>query len=298
VNQGDTVTSLSIELALGHFDLLPEETRAQLTPPLPPEKIVVLYGQHIHYYEAGTGPEVILLHGLGGEAANWTGNIGRISENHHVYALDQIGFGRSAKPLIEYRIQTFVDFLEVFMQELKIPKGTLIGSSLGGWIAADFAAQHPAMVDKLVLVDAGGLARAEHPKNLPPDLGRSSVSGMRDILELVFHHKELVTEDVVKRAFAHHMRRGDGFTGRRTLAGILLTNQFEDEKIGKIRAPTLIIWGRSDRLIPLSAGERYRKGIIGAKLLVLEDCGHAPQIERPERFNQIVLDFLAGSALR
>jgi pimeloyl-ACP methyl ester carboxylesterase len=297
LNQDDLnrlVTSLSIELALGHFDLLPEQIRAQLPPPLPPERVVTLYGQDIHYYEAGTGPGVILLHGLGGEAANWTANIGPISQNHHVYALDQIGFGRSAKPLIEYRIQTFVDFLEAFMQELQIPKATLIGNSLGGWIAVAFGAQHAHLVDKLVLVDAGGLAPlGQRSRNLPPDLGRGSVSGTRKMFELIFHRKDLVTEEVVKRAFERHIRSGDGYTRQRTLTGIFLTNQFVDEKLREIRAPTLIIWGRSDRLTDLSLGERFQKGIPGAELVVLDECAHVPQVESPERFNKVVLDFLA-----
>jgi pimeloyl-ACP methyl ester carboxylesterase len=288
------VTSLSIDLALGHFDLLPDETRAQLPRPLPTERAVSLYGQDVHYYETGEGPEVILLHGLGGEAANWTANIGPISKNYHVYALDQIGFGRSAKPLIEYRIQTFVDFLEAFMQELNIPKATLIGSSLGGWIAADFTAQHGNLVNKLVLVDASGLAPlGPRFRNLPPDLGAGSVSGTHKVFELIFHGKGFVTEELVKRAFVHKMRRGDGYTQQRTLTGILLNNQFVDKKLGNIRAPTLIIWGRSDRLTDLSLGERFKKGILGAKLTVLDECGHVPHVERPEQFNKIVLDFLA-----
>jgi pimeloyl-ACP methyl ester carboxylesterase len=237
---------------------------------------------------------VILLHGLGGEAANWTANIGRISERHHVYALDQIGFGRSAKPLIEYRIRTFVEFLEGFMQELGIPKATLIGNSLGGWVAVDFAAQSQ-MVDKLVLVDAGGLAPVgwAPARKWPPDLGRGSVFETRNTLRLLFHNKELVTDDVVKRAFEHHMRTNDGFTRQRTLTGIVLKNQFEDEKLSKIGVPTLIIWGRTDQVTDLSLGKRYEKGIAGAKLVVFDECGHAPQIEKPEQFNELVLEFLA-----
>jgi triacylglycerol lipase len=210
--------------------------------------------------------------------------------------LDQIGFGRSAKPLVEYRIQTFVDFLRAFMQELKIPNARLIGNSLGGWIAVDFVAQHPAMVDKLVLVDAGGLAPVERSRNLPPDLGRGSISGTRKVFELIFHRKELVTEEVVTRAFEHHLRIGDGYTRQRTLTGILLSNQFLDEKLGAIRAPTLIIWGRSDRVTDLSLGERFREAIPGAKLIVLDACGHVPQIEAPEQFNKIVLKFLTEPA--
>jgi pimeloyl-ACP methyl ester carboxylesterase len=144
--------------ALGLAILLsPALSGAQVPPPMPAEKAMQIYGQSVHYYDAGQGPAPILVHGLGGQAANWAANIGPLSGNHHVYALDQIGFDHSDKPLIDYKIATFVDFLQSFMQTLGIPKATLVGNSLGGWIAVDFTAQHPAIVDRLVLVGAAGL---------------------------------------------------------------------------------------------------------------------------------------------
>ena len=108
-------------------------------PPLPPGKTVAVYGQKIHYYQAGDGPAVILLHGLGLDATFWTFVIPALSRTHRVYAVDMLGFGRSDKPPLEYSIETFVEFLEGFMRQAGIPKATLVGLSLGGWIAAEFA---------------------------------------------------------------------------------------------------------------------------------------------------------------
>jgi len=85
-------------------------------PGLPQEKIAAVYGQNIHYFEVGQGPTVILLHGLGGAKEFWLANIGALASRYHVYAIDQIGFGQSDKPLINYKVATFADFLHGFMQ--------------------------------------------------------------------------------------------------------------------------------------------------------------------------------------
>src|SRR3569832_2045523 len=126
-------------------------------------KEVLVIGQKIHYVEAGTGPTVILLHGLGGSSVVWNFNIGPLAEKYHVVVPDQIGFGKSDKPLVNYRIRTYVDFLDQFCKQLMIERATLVGNSMGGWIAAMFTASFPDRVDKLVLVDAAGYAP---PKDL------------------------------------------------------------------------------------------------------------------------------------
>jgi len=246
-----------------------------------------------NYYDAGQGPNVILVHGLGGQAANWAANIGPLSEKFHIYALGQIGFGHSDKPLIDYKIATFVDFLQAFMQTLEIPKATLVGNSLGGWIAVDFTAQHPEMVDKLVLVDAAGVRSEGGPHALPVDLNPASLEGMRKVLEFIFFNKQAITDDSVRNAFEGHLRSGDGYTIQRVLAGIFDSDQFEDGKLGSIHVPTLLLWGHDDPLTPLSLGERFQKGISGAKLVVIDQCGHVPQAEKPQEFNKALTDFLA-----
>lgn len=101
-------------------------------PPMPREKVVEILGQHIHYYEAGEGKTIILLHGLGASAEIWAANIPALSPHYHVVVPDQLGFGNSDKPPLEYKIQTWVEFLDLFMQALKISKATVVGNSLGG----------------------------------------------------------------------------------------------------------------------------------------------------------------------
>lgn len=262
---------------------------AQAPPQMPSEKVALVWGEHLHYYEAGQGPVVILLHGLGSNAEIWASNIAPLAARYHVYVLDQIGFGHSDKPLLDYKIQTFVDFLQGFMEAQNISKAALVGNSLGGWIAVEFAVQHPERVNQLVLVNSAGLHFGQGPI---PDLNPASFAGMRQVLELVFYDKKTVTDDLVRYAFLKHLKDNDGYTIQRTLAG-LAQDQFEDSKLASIHAPTLIIWGRNDELIPLAKGEQFHQGIAGSKMTVIDQCGHIPEMEKPGEFNRALMEFLA-----
>lgn len=259
------------------------------SPPGPPrEQVATVLDQHIHYVEAGRGQPVILLHGLGATKETWLPSFGALAAKYHVYAIDQIGFGRSDKPHLDYKIATFVDFLHGFLVAQNLAKVTLVGNSLGGWIAMEFAIQHPEMMDRLVLVDSAGLTFL-HPS--PVDLNPSSLAATRALMEALFYDKKLVTDPIVRQVFADHLRNNDGYTIQRTFAGFQ-TPQFEDAKLGSIRAPTLIVWGRDDVLLPLASGEKLRDGITGAKLVVFDQCGHLPHVEKPAEFTRAVLEFL------
>ena len=258
---------------------------------LPQEKTAVVFDQNIRYFEAGQGPAVILLHGLGGVKESWLGNFGALAAGYHVYAIDMIGFGHSDKPFLDYKIATFVDFLYAFMQTQNLGKATMVGNSMGGWVALDFAIQHPGMVDKLVLVDAAGLAWLR-PVGVGVDQNPSSLAAMRTLIESVFYDKKLVSDAAVQHVFIDRMRDNVGYTIHSTWAGFAATPQFEDAKLGSIHAPTLVMWGRQDELIPLASGEKLRDGIKGAKLVVFEQCGHIPQIEKTDEFNRALLEFL------
>jgi pimeloyl-ACP methyl ester carboxylesterase len=258
---------------------------------LPAEKIASVFGENIHYFEVGQGPAVILLHGLGAVKEIWLPNIGALAAAHHVYAIDQIGFGQSDKPLLDYRIATFSDFLYGFMQSQHVSKATLVGNSLGGWIALEFTAAHPDMVDKLVLVDSAGVPwkpGAAPTVNLDP----ASLAATRTMLEVMFYNKNLVTDAFVQQVFLSRIHNNDGYTIQRTMAGVATEDQFEDKKLPSIHAPTLVLWGRNDELLGMDMAEKLRDGIPGAKVVVIEQCGHIPQIEKPAEFNRVVLEFL------
>ena len=250
------------------------------------EKTAVVFGQNIRYIEAGQGHALILLHGLGGAKEHWSGNFAALASKYHVYALDQLGFGHSDKPMIDYKIATWVDFLQGFMQSQNIPKATVVGNSLGGWIATEFAVQHPEMVEKLVLVEAAGLAGVFSIEQNP-----SSIAAWRTLLESIFYDRKIVTDEDARQAFTNRLRTNDGYTIERFLAGYA-RGQFEDDKLKSIHAPTLVVWGRNDGLLSVNQAEKFGSGIPGAKVVVFEQCGHVPQIEKPEKFNRALLEFL------
>jgi len=256
-------------------------------------KEVLVFGQKIQYVEAGAGPTVILLHGLGGSAQAWQFNIGALAEKYHVVALDQIGFGKSDKPFVNYRIRTYVDFLDQFCKQLKIERATLVGNSMGGWIAAMFTASFPDRVEKLVLVDAAGYAP---PKDFDMrtlfNLNPSTRAGMKLLISKVFYNKAFQTDAFIDQSIAARLAAGDGYTINSISESIIRGEDLLDDIVKTIKRPTLIIWGRQDGLVPLAEGERFNKDIAGSKMIVIEECGHVPNAEKPGEFNAALLKFL------
>jgi len=256
-------------------------------------KEVTVFGQKIHYVEAGSGPNVILLHGLGGSTQAWQFNIAPLAEKFHVFVPDQIGFGKSDKPLVNYRIRTYVDFLDQFCKQLKIERATLVGNSMGGWIAAAFTAAFPDRVDKLVLVDAAGYAP---PKDLDTRvffaLNPTTREGMKVLVAKVFYNKAFQTDAAIDMAIAARLAAGDGFTIKSITESIIRGEDFLDDAVKTLKRPTLIVWGREDGLVSLAEGERFQKDIAGSKLVVFDQCGHVPNFEKPGEFNAAVIKFL------
>lgn len=262
----------------------------------PLNKDVTVFGFKIHYLEAGTGPDVVLLHGLGGDSSNWTFNINALSRSFHVIVPDQLGFGFSDKPLINYRVGTLVDFLDKFLAELNLNRVTLVGNSLGGWIAADYTIEHPDKVARLVLVDSAGFAL---PKDFDMQqlstLNPSTREQMRALAGRVFYNKGLfANEEMIDLMLSRRLTAGDGFTIDKLIGSIQRSEDVLDNRLGKIKVPVLIIWGKQDGLLPLSDGERFKKEIAGARLDVFDQCGHAPMAEQATKFNDEVIKFISA----
>ncbi|HEX8174837.1 MAG TPA: alpha/beta hydrolase [Pyrinomonadaceae bacterium] len=282
--------------------LLPGAASAQTPAPARAEKEVRIYGQKIRYVEAGSGPQtVILLHGMGGNSANWTFNINALAAKYRVVVPDQIGFGQSDKPLINYRIATYVDFLDRLYSELKIERATLVGNSMGGWIAALYTIAHPERVERLVLVDAAGFAP---PKDFDAKqlaaLNPSTREGIRALSALVFYNKQLYLSDAaIDFSLTQRMGAGDGYTIQSLIESIARREDMLDGRLTSIKQPTLIIWGRQDGLTPLrELGERFKREIAGSELIVFEECGHVPMVEKAAEFNAALLKFLEATVER
>ena len=265
-------------------------TAQQTTAPV--DKVASVYGAKVHYVDAGTGSPVILLHGLADDVGVWESAIAPLAAKYRVVALDQIGFGRSDKPLLNYRASTFVDFLDGFLNELKIERTSLVGNSLGGWIAADFALTHPERINRLVLCDAAGYAAVSKTMD-PRAFSALRLVSREDISylgPLTFHDKRFYED--VDLAFKQHVSAGDNYTVNQLLDSMIRGEDVLDNRLAAIKQPTLILWGREDKLIPLNFAERFHKEIAGSQLRVIDSCGHMPHVECPKEFVTAVLEFL------
>ena len=268
---------------------------------LPAKRSVAVFGQKIAYYDSGSGPVVVLVHGFGSEARfDWGNVLLPLAQKHRVLALDQIGFGSSDKPFIDYSIQTFVDFLGEFLRLLNIHEFTLAGESLGGWISALYTIESLAPENtgshalprpqRLILEDAAGMAALPTgPTAIPGTL--ADAHGVA----IVFHDKSRVTEEFVREDWAMQLKANDGFTKRSIWGNKKIATEVVSDRLAKITVPTLVVWGGSDEIVPLAQGRAYAQGIPGAKLSIIPECGHGPSVEKPAEFLAAVLPFINGS---
>jgi pimeloyl-ACP methyl ester carboxylesterase len=262
-------------------------------------KQVEIYGQKIYYQEAGSGPDVILLHGLGADRSAWAATVPALAAKYHVYVPDQVGFGQSDKPAIDYRVGTLVDFLDAFCKKVGIAKASLVGNSMGGWVAMDFALAHPEKVNRLVLVDSAGYSSKRMggqplTREMLQGLNPSTVAGEKQLMALVFHNKIYSSDQFAEQAFTTHLRKNDSYTIDRFIDSILRGEDVVDGRLGAIKAPTLIVWGRDDALVPLAAGKALAEDIPGAASVILDGCGHVPQVECAAPFNAALLKYLGA----
>jgi 2-hydroxy-6-oxonona-2,4-dienedioate hydrolase len=266
----------------------------------PQDKTVTVFGAKIRYLEAGdaTKPKIILLHGLGSSAESWhfnaaLSNINALAANYHVFAPDQIGFGKSDKPLLKYRVGTYADFLDKFMAELKIEKAHLVGNSMGGWVAGLTAIKYPNRVDKLVLAAAAGIVPANINTDEIYQLNNSTRDEIRANLKRIFANPLFQNnEALVDQFMTARVAANDGYTINSLIESIRRREDFLNDRLGEIKKPTLIIWGKQDGLLPVADAAVFNKGIAGSQLVIFDNCGHAPQFEKAADFNREVLKFL------
>ncbi|WP_010513433.1 alpha/beta fold hydrolase [Komagataeibacter oboediens] len=283
----------ALALACGTICTVPHAQAADVM------QTVQVHGQTIRFIEAGHGPDLVLVHGLGSNARfDWGKVIPELARHYHVLAMDQLGFGQSAKPMIAYGVQTWVDMLDGFLKARHVTHFMLAGESLGGWIAGLYAVEaenNPAMLrpEKLVLTDAAG-HRSLFSKGTPPFSHALSIEGTRTGLGTLFHNHALITDAVVENAFETRLAEGTQYTQDSLLHNINDPATFLDEQMIRITIPTLVVWGQDDQIVPLADGQDFAARIPGAKLAVIPACGHGPAIEQPQQYLQAVGPFLAA----
>lgn len=260
-----------------------------------------------HYVTAGSGRPLLLLHGLGGHLGNWEDNIPALAQHYRVYALDIAGFGLSDKPkTAERNLDYLLRFLRGFLDVQEIAQAVVIGNSLGGFLALQMALAYPQRVAALVLVAAAGLGPeigwVLKLQGLPI-LGDLVTIPNRRLVRLavrsIFYDQSKATPKIVEEHYQHFCRPGarqaylavirNGI-GRRGQRSVLL------DRLPQIHMPTLIVWGAEDRLLPVRQAHAAAARLPHSRMQILPECGHCPQMEKPEEFNRLVLDFLAELA--
>jgi pimeloyl-ACP methyl ester carboxylesterase len=295
-------------LAIGILVLVSASANAAPETDLPEQKTTLLFGAAIRYYDIGSGPVLVLVHGLGSSAkGDWGQVMLPLAKNHRVLALDQLGFGNSDKPQIDYGIQTWVDFLGEFLRQNHVSDFTLVGESLGGWISAQYTIQAlrgiaagPSLSlpkpTRLVLSDSAGLHAtmkrlfAPPPPDKPTVVG-ASLAGEKQLLASVFHSPSYQTDHALRDGLAWSLAKGDAWTIR-AVSNPALLNETVDKKLGAIKIPTLVIWGEHDNLLPLKDGRYFASKIDAAELKIIPGSGHAPMNETPDAFLSALEPFL------
>jgi 4,5:9,10-diseco-3-hydroxy-5,9,17-trioxoandrosta-1(10),2-diene-4-oate hydrolase len=274
---------------------------------LPEDQFITVGSNNTRYMSLGTkGEEIILVHGLGAFAESWMYNFESFAKHFRVYALDLAGFGKSDKPKAEYTYDYFATFLHDFMVAMKIEDAHLVGHSLGGGTVLQFTLKYPDKVKKLVIIGSAGLgteASAMVKILSIPILGglltRPSRKGAANLLKQLVNEDKVITDEIIdlwyqmssmpraQRALLKTNRAITNLSGyRKKVTDPIRTH------LNEIGAPTLVLWGRQDQMVPLSHAETAEKNIKNATTHIFDNCGHCPMIECPDEFNSQVIKYL------
>ncbi len=273
---------------------------------------LILHGHPIAYRQAGSGPVVVLIHGITSDSGTWRRVMPYLARRFTVIAPDLFGHGASAKPKGDYSLGAHASALRDLLVALGHDRATFVGHSLGGGIAMQLSYQFPERCERLVLVDSGGLGRdvsvllraATLPGSelvLPLlvasrllDLGRLAGNVLRrlglragtDIEEIARGHATL-SDGGARGAFVHTLRAVVDPGGQRVNASnrLYLTKHL----------PLLLMWGEHDSLIPAAHGRATQEQVPDSRLELFADSGHFPQLDEPERFLDVLIDFIEST---
>jgi pimeloyl-ACP methyl ester carboxylesterase len=282
-----------------------------MDPSIRNEELTV-YGHRVCFRTAGEGPVVVLVHGITGSSAQWGPVMPLLAERFTVVAPDLVGHGESAKPRGDYSLGAYATGIRDLLIALDHPKATIVGHSLGGGVAMQFAYQFPERSDRLVLVSSGGLGAEVHlllraaalpgaELVLPLMSARrvravvSALGGLLDRLHLHPGHDlaELaggigtLADSDARQAFLHTLRAVIDPSGQRVSA---------TDRLHLAQAmPSMVVWGERDPIIPVAHALSAHKAMPGSRLELLPDAGHFPQLDEPYRMSRLLTDFIEST---
>lgn len=275
---------------------------------------VAIHGHELSYVDSGSGPVVLFIHGILGSQRQWAHLVDNMDDEHRVLAPDLFGHGESAKPLGDYSLSAHAAALRDLLDHLEIERVTLVGHSLGGGIAMQFFYLFPERVERLALIDSGGLGR-----EVSVLLRCATLPGAKQVLSVVasapvVSHVEALGRGASKfgwRPGADISAMWEGFsslTDRESRRAFLATTRsvidFGGQSIsaldhlnaGVLPIPALIVWGSKDPMIPAWHAQSVQRAAPHCRVEVFEGAGHFPHLEDPDRFARVLREFIADGA--
>jgi len=271
-------------------------------------KEIVLHGNRLSYRIAGAGPVILFIHGIAGNALGWTATQERIGGGFTTIAPDLPGHGVSDKPVGDYSLGNLASTLRDLLVALGYERASLVGHSLGGGVAMQFAYQFPERTERLILVSSGGLGQdvnlilraaalpganlflsavagplATAGSGVGRVLGRLGWRPAPDLQEVATGFASLADTET-RKAFLHTLRSVVGTSGQRVDA--------TDRLYLSTDIPTLLIWGEGDPIIPVSHAVEAHGHMPGSRIVTFPGAGHMPHLDEPTRFADALLDFV------
>jgi len=275
-----------------------------------PTFTVSLHGDDVHYVKVGSGPVLVLIHGILGSRRDWEQLVWLLERDFTVIAPDLLGHGDSAKPRGDYTLGGHAGRLRDLLELLGVRRATLVGHSLGGGVAMQFAWLFPERCERLVLVSSGGLGR-----EISPILRAPTLPGAEWVLPLIsapwlLRRGELLVGTLgrlglrsgpdLQELWRGYVSLGDAEVRRAFLATIRTVVDPGGQTVSALERlpaltdiPTLVVWGARDRLIPVAHGVAAQQAIPGSRLEVFENAGHSPHLSEPSRFAALLREFVA-----
>lgn len=245
----------------------------------------------VHYYVGGTGSPVLLVHGLGGRAEDWASLMPQLVRDHHrVYALDLPGYGRSDWPrTAQYSIPELTAGIKAFMDAQHLERVDLGGWSMGGWIAMRLALDEPQRIRRLMLFDSAGTRfnLVWDPSLFEPNTPEK----LQKLDDLLMPNGAPHVPGFIARAVFRFVDR-HAWVVERNMDSLLTQKDLLDGRLGGLKMPVLIVWGKQDRLIPYSIGEQMHHDIPQSEMQIFDGCGHLAPNQCAARVEPVVTGFL------